>query len=100
MRLRYVGAGIESDDRTLLQYESLRSQVVERQGALSERYLGLALFIRQGMLAWTETCQRCMPTHSPSDEQREQVVFPYETKSEMIKVLPNITLLNLRGAQP
>jgi hypothetical protein len=100
MTLRYVGAGIESDDRTLLQYESLRSQVVDKQGALSERSLGLALFIRQGMIAWIESCHRCMPAHSPLDKQREQAVFPYEAKSEMIKVLANITLLNLRGAQP
>jgi hypothetical protein len=98
--LRYSGAGIASDDRTLLQYESLRSQVVGKQGALYEGNLGLALFIRRGMLAWVETCQRCMPTHSPSEEQREPAVFPYETQSEMIKVLANITLLNLRGAQP
>jgi hypothetical protein len=100
MRLRYFGADIESDDRALLQYESLRSQVVDKQGALYERNLGLALFIRQGMLAWIESCQRCMPAHSTLDKQREPAVFPYEANSEMIKVLANITLLNLRGAQP
>jgi hypothetical protein len=47
------------DDSTLLQYESLRSQVLNRQGDFSERGLGLTLFIRRGMLAWMEVCHRC-----------------------------------------
>jgi len=91
MRLGYVGAGIETDDRALLQYESLRSQVVEPQGATYERNLGLALFIRQGMLAWIEVCHRCIPAKS----EPETPVFAYETTSEMIKVMANITLFNL-----
>ena len=99
MKLRYSATGIESDDRTLLQYESLRSQVLKKEGALPERNLGLALFIRRGMLAWIETCHRCIPANSTLDKQTKTTVFPYEIKSEMIKVLANITLLNLKEAQ-
>ena len=98
MTLRYFGAGIASDDRALLQYESLRLQVVDQQGALYERNLGLALFIRQGMLAWIEVCHRCIPAKSRPEKQPERPVFKYETTSEMIKVMANITLFNLEEA--
>jgi len=56
MTLRYSPSGIESDDSALLQYESLRSQVLNKQKRFAEKSLGLALFIRQGMLAWIELC--------------------------------------------
>jgi hypothetical protein len=93
--MRYVGAGLASDDRVFLQYESLRSQVVDKQGAPYERNLGLALFIRQGMLAWIGLCHRCIPAKSNPEKRPETVVFAYETTSEMIKVMANITLCNL-----
>ena len=98
MTLRYVGAGIASDDRTLLQYESLRSQVVDKQRAAYERNLGLALLIRQGMLAWIELCHRCIPATSKPEKRPEPSVFAYETTTEMIKVMANITLCNLEEA--
>jgi hypothetical protein len=99
MKLRYSVSDIESDDRALLQYESLRSEVLKKEGALLERNRGLALFIRQGMLAWIEIFHKCIPESSTFDKQTETPVPPYEVKSEMIKVLANITLLNLEGAQ-
>ena len=52
--MRYCQTSIESDDSALLQYESLRSQVLKKEGVFSAQTLGLALFIRQGMLAWIE----------------------------------------------
>jgi len=100
MKMRYSGADIESDDRTLLQYESLRSQVLKKEEVFSERSLGLALFIRQGMLAWIEICHQCIPAeNSILDKQPETPVIAYETTSEMIKVMANITLFNLKEAQ-
>jgi len=98
MKRRHSGTDIESDDRVLLQYESLRSQVLQKQGTFPERNLGLALLIHQGMLAWIETCHKCIPANETFDKQTELTVPPYETKSEMIKVLANITLLNLKEA--
>ena len=68
MTLRYSSTGIESDDSALLQYESLRSQVLNKQETFSERSLGLALFIRQGMLAWIEVCHRYIPANSKADK--------------------------------
>ena len=99
MKLRYSVLDIESDDSALLQYELLRSQVLKKQGALPERNRGLALFIRQGMLAWIQICHKCIPQSSTFDKQTQPPVAPYEVKSEMIKVLANITLLNLKEAQ-
>ena len=100
MKMRYCQTSIESDDSALLQYESLRSQVLKKQEVFSARSLGLALFIRQGMLAWMEICHQCIPAaNSILDKQPETPVLPYETKSEMIKVMANITLFNLKEAQ-
>ena len=100
MRLRYCQTNIESDDSALLQYESLRSQALKKEEVFSERSLGLALFIRQGMLAWIEMSHQCIPAaNSILDKQPETPVLPCETKSEMIKVMANITLFNLKEAQ-
>jgi hypothetical protein len=101
MKLKSSVSDIESDDRALLHYESLRSQVLKKQETLlPEQNRGLALFMRQGMLAWIKICHKCIPESSTFDEQTQTAVAPYEVKSEMIKVLANITLLNLQEAQP
>jgi len=100
MKLRHSPTAIESDDRALLQYESLRSQILKKQGPLPEPNRGLALFMRQGMLAWIQICHKCIPESSTFDEQTDTSIAPYEVKSEMIKVLANITLLNLQEAYP
>jgi hypothetical protein len=96
--LRYSPPNSEADDKALLQYESLRCQVLNRQEAFTKRSLGLALFIRRGMLAWTEVCHQCISADSPLAKQPATPVFSYEIKSEMIKVMANITLSNLKEA--
>jgi hypothetical protein len=78
-----------------MQYESLRSQVLDRQKIFSGRSLGLTLFIRRGMLAWIEICHRCIPANANPEKRPETHVFAYEATSEMIKVMANITLFNL-----
>ena len=98
MTVRKSPAGIESDDSTLLQYESLRSQILNRQMGFSKRGLGLTLFIRRGMLAWMEVCHRCMPEDSKRQKRTETLVFAYGVTSEMVKVMANITLFNLEEA--
>ena len=98
MKLRYSLAGIESDDSALLQYESLRLQVLNKQKRFAEKSLGLALFIRQGMLAWIELCHRYIPTNSTRQKPAKIIVLADETTSEMIKVMANITLFNLEEA--
>ena len=96
--MRNSPTGIGSDDNALLQYESLRSQALNRQEIFPERRLGLTLFIRQGMLAWIEVCHRCIPVNLKPKKRLETPVFAYETTSEMIKVMANITLFNLEEA--
>jgi len=98
MTLRYCPTGIESDNSAVQQYESLRLQVLNKQERFAERSLGLALFIRQGMLAWVEVCHRYIPAHSTRQKRKQPPVFAYETTSEMIKVMANITLFNLEEA--
>ena len=98
MTLRNFPSDFESDDSTLRQYESLRSQALSRQDLLSERSLGLALFIRRGMLAWAEVCHRCLPANSNPQKRLETPVFADATTPEMIKVMANITLCNLEEA--
>lgn len=98
MNTKFPPSIIRSDDRILQQYESLRSQVLRKEKAFTERSLGLALFIRQGMLAWIEACDECTQENSVLDKQSEIPIFSYEIKSEMIKVIANITLCNLEEA--
>ena len=98
MTLRYCPTSIESDNSAVRQYESLRSQVLNKQERFVESSLGLALFIRQGMLAWIEVCHRYIPVHSTREKRSEPPAFAYETTSEMIKVMANITLFNLEEA--
>jgi hypothetical protein len=98
MTVRKSQLDSESDDSILLQYESLRLQVLNRYGDFSERGLGLTLFIRRGMLAWIEVCHKCMPADSSRQKQMEPPVFAYGVTSEMVKVMANITLSNLEEA--
>jgi len=99
MKMRYCQTSIESDESALLQYESLRSQVLKKEEVFSERSLGLALFIRQGMLTWIKMCHQCIPAaNAILDKQPETPVLAYGIKSEMIKVMANITLFNLKEA--
>ena len=98
MTFRKSTTGLESDDSTLLQYESLRLQVLNRQANFSERSLGLTLFIRRGMLGWIEVCHRCTPSNSNAKRPTQTPVVAYGTTSEMIKVMANITLCNIEEA--
>lgn len=89
---------IRPEDSTLLQYEALRSRVLNKPAILNQRGLGLALFIRQGMLAWIEICHRCIPANANTEKWMKAPALAYETTSEMIKVMANITLCNLEEA--
>jgi len=97
MKSRNSPPGIESDGSTLLHYESLRSQALNKQKIFSERSLGLTLLIRQGMLAWIDVCHRCIPAN-PAKRTKTHV-FKHKATSEMIKVMANITLFNLQEIQ-
>jgi hypothetical protein len=98
MTFRKSTTGIESDDSTLLHYESLRSQILNRQTNFSEDSLGLTLLIRRGMLAWIEVCHQCTPANLNAKELTQTPVFASGATSEMIKIMANITLCNLEEA--
>jgi hypothetical protein len=98
MTFRRPTTDIESDASTLLHYESLRSQVLNKLGSFYERSMGLTLFIRRGMLAWIEACQRSTPSNWTANKPKQTPVFRYGATSEMIKVMANITLCNLEEA--
>ena len=96
MTVRKNPTAIDADDNTLLQYESLRAQVLNRQGIFSERSMGMTLFINKGMVAWIEACHRCKPVPANRPKRSATKPLTYETASEMIKVMANITLFNLQ----
>ena len=99
MTFRKSTTDIESDDSTLLHYESLRSRVLSRQANFSEPSLGLTLLIRRGMLAWIEICHRYTPPANSNTKKPTQTpVLAYGATSEMIKIMANITLCNLEEA--
>ena len=83
------------DGNALLQYESMRSQTMNKQEILHNQSLGHTLLIRQGMLAWIDVCHKCIPEKSKPAKQSKMPIFSNETTSEMIKVMANITLFNL-----
>jgi hypothetical protein len=58
--------------------------------------MGLTLFIRKGMVAWIEACHRCIPVQANRQKRSVTQTLAYETTSEMIKVMANITLVNLQ----
>ncbi len=93
-----IERSIKLDDGASLQYESLRSKVLENDEEHRQGSLGLALFIRQGMLAWRNVCHKY--SSSKSSDQVNKTVgaskLPYKVQSEMTKVLANITLFNLK----
>lgn len=84
-------------DNALSQYEALRKQIIKRPDFFPECSLGLALFIRRGMLAWIDICQRYIPV-TPSLKKEEPPALANEMTSEMIKIMANITLFNLEEA--
>lgn len=98
MTLTDFSLDIESDDRVLSQYESLRLQALSRREVFYRRSLGLALFMRKGMLAWVEVCNRHAPENVVAKKRESHSVFAFETTSEMIEVMANITLFNLEEA--
>lgn len=99
--MKGLEVNIASNAGTLLQYESLRSQVLNSGMTVVGPRHGIALFIHQGMMAWIEVYHKCMPAnHTPGKQAEAAVTPPHETASEMIKVLANMTLfyLNEYGA--
>ena len=98
MTFRKSTTGFKLDDSTLLHYESLRLQVLNKSDSFYERSLGLSLFMRQGMLAWIEVCHQCTPANSTAKNSTQTPVFAYKATSEMIKIMANITLCNLEEA--
>lgn len=92
--------GIEQDEQTSFLYESLRSHILENDGSRLEPSPGLALFVRRGMLAWAQTRHPFTPAASVTGKQVEVSLVAYETRSEMTRILANMTLSNLKDAQP
>jgi hypothetical protein len=88
------------DGNALLQYESMRSQTLNRQEIFHNQSLGHTLLIRQGMLAWIDVCHKCIPEKPKSIKRSKAPFFSNETTSEMIKVMANITLFNLEEVYP
>ncbi len=85
----------DSDGNALLQYESMRSQTLNKQESFHNQSLGHTLLIRQGMLAWIDVCHKCIPKKPKPIKRSKIPIFSNETTSEMIKVMANITLFNL-----
>ncbi len=97
MTLRIFSTDMDSDS-ALSQYESLRIQILNRPDFFPERSLGLAQFIRRGMLAWIDICHRCISVNPNQEKGPVIAAFSDRTTSEMIKVMANITLFNLEEA--
>lgn len=87
---------MEPTEQDAFRYEALRLRIVENDEADNKGSLGLALFIRQGMLAWVNTWRDYVRTSCSAKKQaQESSVIPYKAQLEITKVLANMTLRNL-----
>ncbi|ETR69446.1 MAG: hypothetical protein OMM_09586 [Candidatus Magnetoglobus multicellularis str. Araruama] len=78
------------------QYESLRLRVFKKDENYNKGGLGLAMFLRQGMLSWINAWQQYAPESFSTDKQsNKSPMLPSDVQSEMTKVLANITLCNI-----
>lgn len=84
------------DDQDSFQYESLRFRVLANDGNRCSGSLGLAIFLRQGMLAWINTLNKFNFKKSSPDKQVDHQLsnLPFEVQSEMTKVIANMMLPN------
>jgi hypothetical protein len=89
---------IENQDSFL--YESLRFRVLEKNEDHSKKSLGLAMFLRQGMLSWIDACHKYAPEISSTDKQANQLpTLPFKVQSEITSVLANMTLFNIEESE-
>lgn len=89
---------IESDNQEnpdSFRYESLRLRIFKKDENYSKGSLGLAMFLRQGMLSWINAWQQYAPKSSSADMQNQPPMLPIDVQSEMTRVLANITLFNI-----
>jgi hypothetical protein len=96
--LANLRTGIERDEQTSFLYESLRSHILENDRIRFKPSSGLALLVRRGMLALAETWHPFTPVGPTTGKQVEVSLVAYETKSEMTRILANMTLSNLKDA--
>lgn len=90
------GLGTKIVDQDSFRYESLRFRVLEKDEAHGKGSLGLAMFLRQGMLSWISTWHKCVPANFSTGKQTHQSpVLPFSVQSEMTRVLANMTLFSL-----
>ena len=86
----------EIRDPNSFRYESLRFRVLEKDEDHSKGSLGLAMFLRQGMLSWISTWHKYVSESSSTGKQNHQTpVLPFGVQSEMTRVLANMTLFSL-----
>ncbi|NOY60106.1 MAG: hypothetical protein GXO75_14420 [Calditrichaeota bacterium] len=90
------GPDIKIGDQDSFRYESLRSRVLEKDEDHGKGSLGLAMFLRQGMLSWISTWHKCIPVNFSTGKQTHpSPVLPFKVQSEMTRVLANMTLFSL-----
>ncbi len=88
--------GTEIGDQESLRYELLRFRVLGNNEEGSKGNLGLAMFLRQGMLTWISTWHKYDSASSSKDKKIHQLpILPFKVQSEMTRVLANMTLFNL-----
>ena len=73
-------------------YEELRRQALAGNGARSN--LGLALFLRRGLVAWMQAWADCAPTRDPSvaGPSRGEPDLSADARGEMIRVWVDMAL--------
>jgi hypothetical protein len=95
---------IESDSEIKspdsFQYESLRLRVLKKDENYTKGNLGLAMFLRQGMLSWINAWhQYAQESFSTNKQSNKPPMLPSNVQSEMTKILANLTLCNIEESE-
>lgn len=87
---------IKIHEQESLRYESLRLSVLENKPNHGKGNLGLAMFLRQGMLIWMTTLHKYDSVRFSTNKKTHQLpMLPFNVQSEMTRVLANMALLSL-----
>jgi hypothetical protein len=81
--------------RLTAQYEELRAQAVAGSAAVATP-LGLAVFLRRGLVAWLAICMQLTPpaarTVRTAEPSRPPAVVPASVHAEAVRVLASMAL--------
>ena len=83
------------DNGAIVAYETLRSEIIQQRPSGAQSH-ALALFLRQGMIAWMTAWTQCHAARSVADSARRCVERPavvaHDAAAQVVQVLTEMVL--------